>query len=406
MRPITALIVVLLSAGLAFSIGWFSKDGPAPEGAGTTKPAPAADPKTDETPALGDGVETKLADARRKLSEEQDRRRRLEQERDHLVRELAARKASAEGNGVGPEEAAGSHEPRFRYQKFEEALTSIDWTKSAEATVNLASLLSKWGEEIEKGNRTPNWIGQLQRWNGPLVSAAISAQNAEVPGTGVNGAFSHPSIMANLVQATLIEAGEPLDEDQEKQLRELGRKYVEEDARRLDGYPEGTLALEKTIDEAALKDRFYADVDRLVTSVQREILHPEAIRGRLTLDLFSSGIIWLTMAEATRYTDREDLVRQITRAAMQHFTLADEHKDAVHEAARRWGGSFTQEYLDEEADALSQAGRVTVARVNVAARSQLVFYKTLLERLPADSELAKRVRNSTRIVLPLKRRNS
>lgn len=397
MRPRTALLVVLLSAAAAFALGWLSKAKPAPDGPGSAADGVAPEASASEARAEADAA--LLASAREELAGEKERRRRLEQERNHLLAELAARKAN--GSGDGPEEAAGSHEPRYRFEAFAQPLASIDWTKSGEAVRNLAAIMSEIIREVRKGNNARTFMGKAARWNGPLVTVAVTAQNGGVPGTGPNGSFSHPSVIANLVHATLLEAGHPLDAAQEKRLGELARQHVEADAQRLAGYTEETFALEKTIDEAELRDRFMADVDALLTAVQREILHPEAGRGRLQLDLFSSGIIWATIGDGVRYGTRDELVEGLAQGAMRDLGLTGEERTAVVEAAREWGASFSPEYIETKPDALSRSGFLPVEHVKTAARMQLAFYKSVSDRL--GSEHVAKLRAETRVLIPFRR---
>jgi hypothetical protein len=390
----THVVLVLgLLAALAFGAGWLFTPR-SPEEPDT--PAPATD-ELDVAPAPdADGT---LTEMRAALAREQVLAGDLAAERDKLAARLAGLEQTGQPAGPG---ASVAKDAPYRFDVAAEALDAIDWPKTAEAAASMTSLLARWGEETRNGKPMPPFVADIQRWNGPLVNVAISALNHGVPGTGVNGSFTHPSIVVNLIHTTLTQAGHPLSAAQEEQLGALGERYVQEDARRLAGYAETTFALRKTIDEAALKDRLFADVDRLVDDQQREVLHPAAIRGRLALDLFSSGVIWLTLAQPLPFKTREDLARTLTNQATRHFDLGAEHHDALEQAVSTWVAGFTDEYLGAELDPLDRQGRFRIERVVVAARRQLAFFERFADQLRPDDPLVARLRAETTFLIPMR----
>jgi len=245
-------------------------------------------------------------------------------------------------------------------------------------------------------------VGQIQRYNGPLVTAALQAQQSGVPGTGVNGSFTHVSMLANMLYATLLKAGKPLDEKQEVVLRELADDLIKEDERRLAGYADDVFALRKLIDETALKDRFYAAVDRMVTDDQREILHPATLRGRVSFDLFSSGLIWATVLAPQRFSTSEDLQQRVVSIVMQRAQIAPEQKALVEDLVGTWAAGFPRGYLAEKSDALAAGGRLRVERVRTAAQHELELLRALVQRLPADAPAAARLRQVQVVLVPLR----
>ena len=66
-----------------------------------------------------------------------------------------------------------------------------------------------------------------------MVEAAEAILKQQgVPGTGIPGVFSHPSIVVNMVFSALQQSEVPLDEKQARHLGDLGDAYVAEDERR------------------------------------------------------------------------------------------------------------------------------------------------------------------------------
>lgn len=392
-RPGATSLVLLLTA-LAFGGGWLLR---ADEGPGSAPPPEDSGAAPATGPAGGEDLDRALLeDTRAQLAREAKRTGELEAQRKELAAQRAARSPAAAQDARDRE----SVQAPYAFRGLERALSTMDWGQAGEAVSHMTPLLAAWGKSISAGQPGAMPAGEIQRWNGPLVNVAVAAANAKVPGTGINGAFTHPAIIVNLVHVTLAEAGRPLSATQAQRLGELGERYVEDDARRLAAYPGGTFALRKTIDEARLKDRLFADIDLLLDAEQQDVLHPEAVRGRLALDLFSSGVIWLTIAQPLTAASRDGLAAALAKQAMRHFGVAAAQQPALEDAAAHWARGLDEAWLRAPGDALDRAGRVHVSRVYTAAEHQLAFFQLLVQKLPDDSDLAAKVREETSIAYP------
>lgn len=295
------------------------------------------------------------------------------------------------------------------------ALEGVDWAEVGVAVTKLLPLLTKLEaalrDEVEmKGEE----VAGISRWNSPLLALALRLQEQKVGGTGTNGAFTHPSVIVNLMVAALAESGKPVSKAQLVMLSELGDRFIADDARRTAGYNEETLALQKTIEEAELKERFYVSADALLTTEQRDILHPETLRGRLGVDLFSSGVIWHPLTRAVKFAKREDLASRMAAILGAQWEIPAEQQDVVEDAASVWANGFTEAELKlADDEVLRDSGKVSggvaagwakLDLARAAARQMLAMQRSLLERLPVGSAAAKRIRGrSPLIALPVKR---
>jgi hypothetical protein len=400
-RAVTLVAVACLGVGGV--AGWLLHRPPAarPGGPDTREGTPQA-----SSPGLGSDREM-LARAQTRLDEETAARKKAETELAAARARLAALAGGTPGKadggpGKGPAKAA-VRGGRYRFQAFQKTLDGMDWKAAGEAVSKMSPLLVELADSMASGQPLPPSVGDIQQYNGRLVKMALTAQRQGVPGTGTNGAFTHPSILANLVWSTLRAAGKPLDAAQEQRLGELADAAVEEDARRLAGYGEDTLALQRVWDETALKDRFYAGVDRLVTDAQREILHPAAVRGRLGFDLCSSGLVWATVCVPLPFTDVAGLKAAAVQRIVQQAQVPAEQRPVVVDAVADWASSFPPGWLDAPSSPLDLGGHMQVARVRVAAGKQLALERALLARLPADAPAAARVRAAAAVLVPVKR---
>ncbi len=407
-KLIAGAAVVVAAAG-AFVAGWHLR--PAPQD--TTSTADASGVENEDEPGLGTDAML-LANVRAELETEREAHGATKSEMESLatrVKELEAQVAAAAAEGGGTPEKLKPGTTWYTPNEHAEAIEGIDWNQTGEAIVKLNPLLVKLAEALEAGREFKE-LAELSRWNTPLAVNALNASRKGVPGTGVNGAFTHPSIMANMVHAALVQGGKPLDAGQEKNLRAIADRFLGADEHRLRSYDETTFGLKKLIDEAALKARLFEDIDALLTEEQREILHPASVRGRCGIDLFSSGIVWYTLYRPARFDTPEKLASHLASNVMTHFQLAAELRPVVDELAADYAASFPSGYLDAEPDPLTRAqltnpsaiGQlfVPVDRPRIAAEQQLAFYTALHDRLPAGSPAAHKVRAEVGFVLPVK----
>ena len=394
----SAWLPALVGLVVGLAVGWFV----APRQAPTESTLEADDAGAGDAagqPHLGTD-NARLAAASRELAAETERREAAEQALAEVREQLAERAEGAAPGAAGT--TPGKAGVRYRYDAFDATLSQIDWQGAGEAISKMSPLLAELASTMMEGKPMPPSVGDIQKYNGPLVKLALTAQQQGMPGTGTNGAFTHPSILANLVYSTLREAGLPLSPGQEARLAEIADDAVRDDARRLAGYGPETLELQKVWDETQLKDRFYDGVDRLVTDEQREVLHPVALRGRLSFDLFSSGLVWMGLCAARRFTQPEQLQLGIVDYAMNRFELPVELKPILEDVVAEWVAGFPAGYLDEPADALELGGRLRISRVRIAAERQLGMMRRLLDRLPAGSPAAAKIRSEPTVAVPVR----
>ena len=367
---------------------------------------------------LGDEYQL-LANARRALAEERARREEAEAKLAALetpgTRDASRDESStpAAGEAATEAEATRAKGARYVYPGLEKAITNFDWRAAGDAAVKLLPHIEDLVEALAAGKEPPASVGRIQRYNGVLLEMALQAKRDGMPGTGINGAFSHPVTMVNLVHAALEADGLPLDEDQQEKLGTIGDRYLQDDRRRLAGYGEETLLLEKIIGENALKDRFWAEVDALLTEAQRNVLHPEPLRGRLGVDVFSSGVLWNPLAQPVWFEGREDLATSMAAALAKHFALGADAHPMLQDLSTHWAQGFSNEYLRAADDPLARAsmklsggltaGWLETDQARIAARHQLALFRALLQQLPADSPAVAKIRGAHRVAIPVKK---
>lgn len=373
-------------------------------------------PVEDEAPVLEADHErvinqmTASLDAARKLTEA------MQAENKSLREQIEAAKASGHWP---PETVPGTDDAAagvpFLPEKYKKVIAGMSWEEAGEAAAKMVPLLEDLAGAFSGGKGVDQSIGiKIFQHNQKLQTVAVNAIAAKVPGGGENGAFTHPTVAINLIHSALKQAGVPVDEKQAERLREFGDRYLEDDARRFAGYNEETFELQKLIDECALKDKMFADIDGILTPEQRDVLHPESIRGRLGIDIYSSGTIWYGVSKAVDFTTRENLAEGVVELYKERGNLTDDEVALVRGAAKEWAEGFTDAFLrasddplawksHREAGAGMLAGWQKIEQARVAAQHQLALNKMLYELVGSDEEKTRQVRRDIRVYIPLKR---
>jgi len=326
--------------------------------------------------------------------------------------ETAAAALRAELDAIQPEEpevapdgdrpiavAPDLKRPRWVPAGFEDAVKAIDWERIGESMANMPPILAEVMQAIENGDEMPPNAGQLQRWNGPLVTEALKAQQSGLSGTGINGVFSHPAMAVNTVFAALDAAKLPLSTQQSEALKELGARVLEEDRVRLAGYGETTASMRKLIDETTLKDRLVAEIEVLLTKEQRLALRPDATRDLLA-DPYGSSIVLGQYTRPVPVKDRASFQAGVTARFAQGLGIDDALEPVLTEAVRRWTESLPDEFLDVAAP--KRLPLLKAAHVQTAARYQMQLIDELA-KLPLSADQRKKLTEHLIVLVPVRR---
>jgi len=328
-----------------------------------------------------------------------ERLERSEREREALQRALDAASPAA----VSPEaagEPAGSPRPRkgagarFAFAGSGKPIETLDWDEAGLATANLMPLLVE-AADVTLGRREmrPQLWGDITRTFAPIITHAVQLQAAGVD-------WGHPFALANLVHATLREAGEPLDAEQEEALHRIAIRFREEDDRRRGGYGAETLQLRKTLDEMRIQDRFHAEVESLLRPAQKAILHPPVVKGISNLDVFSGGVVWDQKLERIVHADRAELRQRLTESAMKELGLRAAVQPSLALLVGEWEAALPDEFVGEEPDAIRKGEMERTARVAFSATRQAAFFDALLAQAPLDEAERRRVVGYGKVFVP------
>ncbi len=293
----------------------------------------------------------------------------------------------------------------FTYGEYKDVLEGIDWSTVGDTTAKMMPMLAKVLDAVAKGEEIPEEAGEIQKLNGELVTMALRVKNAGVPGLGINSSFTHPSVAANHLYATLEKGGNPMSQVQREALSAFAKRYSDEDAEQRMNYGENTFELEKVIQEASLRGRFYDEAGQLLTTEQRNLLYTDSTKDRLSADIWSTGIVWSQFARPTPVQSRAEFEQMVSEDLGKKLKLEGADQAQLSNLVKNWSSGMSDEYLKGGNDKYSMNGFPKTQRVRESAQRQLELYQQLLAGLNLSKEQKNTLLKNAGIWVPLYKGN-
>lgn len=287
------------------------------------------------------------------------------------------------------------------YGGFESALAAIDWDITGAAMFKMGSHLDALMKAIAEGESPPlAAVAEIQQLNGELIKQAQALLDGKVPGTGVNGAFTHPVIAANQMYAALQKGGMPLSDQQRDGLQRLSAQLAGEDEARRAKLTGDEIGLEALVGEMEIKDKFYADARRLLTPQQEQALYQAHTDGT-TSSLFSSGIAWAQFGQPIMAADRGDYATQVADKLTRMGEFGDDVSPQLRTVVETWAksipdGAFT---AGAKGGRLAQVAQST-ASVREAAKRQAELYREIERTVPLTAAQKAKLRKAYGVFVP------
>jgi hypothetical protein len=166
-------------------------------------------------------------------------------------------------------------------------------------------------ETIVSGGSEPTLAQQttILKHNTPVAAFALDIG----PDLGVpdaNLAFTHPTVVANLIRATLALLEDPLSRDQEVAIRTLAEVWALESEAAFAALPRYAPHLECVLADLEAKVRFQAAVKDVLTASQRRALYFPTTEDRVDLDMLSPGILFPRLARHLVHAPTKERLEQ------------------------------------------------------------------------------------------------
>ncbi len=389
-----AVALFLAGAALGLAVGLTSTSSPRGTDASDRPPEKVRD----ECRRL----ESELRAERTARSRAEARAEKAEKTASSLERKIAALESGIAASTAppGPEkgEAAPRAGARFFASAWDGVLADVDWKALGTNMSRMAPLIDRVIGALGKGEPAPTEaVIEIQKLNQPLVLAALKASR-KVPGTGVNGSFSHPAFMANAMAAALEAAGLPLDEGQAKNLEAIGERYLKLDEERLRAYDDRVFELQKLIEEVDLRDRFLREAFALLSPAQEAALRTEQTRDRVRADIFSAALVYVGRIRFLTYSDPADLARKVLANVRGEILLDDAEREKAKGLVGDWAAEIPSDLLSWRPDLLDRQGLVRLGIAHAWAKQTLGLARSLADGLALEGERRARARKIAGVI--------
>lgn len=189
-----------------------------------------------------------------------------------------------------------------------EEIQKADWKVMAEATLNMYSLLVDLMDDLKEDRPPPPDLQQqVSVENNKLVKYAATVMGKIPTNSPVNGEFTHPVTLANIMAALLELSEVPLSEAQKARIARLGEEHDEEYAYLQTTYDEDTVKARKVVDELALKRDTMLAIEDLLNAEQRAVVVQPEVHNRLRLDVLSPVNMVVMLVQPMRRNSPEAL---------------------------------------------------------------------------------------------------
>ena len=291
----------------------------------------------------------------------------------------------------------------FADEKFQETLAAIDWDAVGVSMKDMIPLLAKLAEAVANGE-TPDLAvaGEIQKLNGELLIAAQKIMEGNIPGTGVNGSWTHPVVVANLFGAALKAAGFELSNEQKDRLDRAMKFYSAKDQSLRLAEGDKEFKLEVLAEESEFKAAFYKEARGMLTEEQQKALFSERTSGRGGFDIFDSSLMLMKYARPVRVKNAPDLASKLSRK-FSSIKLDAGGKKQLDAILTRWSNELPADFWSNKADALDKKGAMSSARVRNALKRQTALMREIFANVNLTAADRAEMQKSLRFLVPLPR---
>jgi hypothetical protein len=311
------------------------------------------------------------------------RTKALEAQAAQLSAALESQRALAEAEEKEKLAAAVSTLP-VAFGKWAEldAIKNADWPEMGEAVEIMNALVLELYEIIEKGETPDSGLQEkIRAENNKLVRYAAQIMGKIPTHSPINGEFSHPITLTNLMGAMLERGDTPLTEEQTRAMAQLGNEYEAHYDLLGSSYDESTPRLEKLVDELELKRDTMWSMENVLTDAQRDAVIQPAIHD-LQLNPLSPATMTTMLAKPKKVKSLEELRGRLPGYLSDWFGVSEEHTAALGGIADAWIEDM-KPYLAPSAKPdkfLHLDQTIAAGRAQVNAMKQLLLLPELDEK--------------------------
>ncbi|MCB9876839.1 MAG: hypothetical protein H6835_04470 [Planctomycetes bacterium] len=290
--------------------------------------------------------------------------------------------------------------PVFDDAKYADALAKLDWKLMGEVTNEMAPLLVDLAKAIEDGKEMPmDLIARISELNGKLIAQVPALLKSGLPGSGPNGAYTHPLVSANILAKTLDAAGVGMDQGQRDRIAGLVRMFSIENQAVADSTQE--LDLQKLAAEAESKDRFYKEVSQLLTPEQQAVMFPEGAQRYEGTSLFHSSLFTRQFVDPVSAANPAEFARSVANTYAEQLGLSDQTSAQIRGVVERMSGADPALWTNTAGPVESELRMMRAGRTEAAMRQQVAIMQEILRTVPMSPEQRQKFVAMRRLFVPL-----
>ena len=287
-------------------------------------------------------------------------------------------------------------------------LDHIDWNEAGATFLELVRGHERFAVALSKERRpTPETV---EAFSGPMMKIARWMQPQEPPPDGEAARIpprrvhpDHPAFAGNAVAALLHAAKRPLGATQLERLNRVVQDHSGISDILVAAPPDAARPrLEVISERARAVQSYHDDVDRILTPEQREIVHPQAVRGRAGLDWFSSGNLWKGAVQGVPSTDRDQFAAGVTNAVVGMLEMEDKRAE-IAAVVTQWAGELSHDLFSTETDPRDLYGFPVVDWMDGHVQRTLDLVRRVQSALDLPPEKAAALRGVSGAFLPSRR---
>lgn len=288
----------------------------------------------------------------------------------------------------------------FQDPKYADILSEVDWSLMGKTTLAMQPLMDELVRMVEEGGEVSPELGaKIEKLNADLVAQMPVILKAGLPGTGANGAYTHPLVVANTLATTLQAAGMPLDAAQSSALTGLVRSFSAE----LDGVANGQYEFEAetVMRETEAKDRFYKEMSQRLTPEQFAAIYPKGSTDFDGLNLFGTGLMTRQLVRPIRAANAAEFGRSAGNHLADALRLNDEDTVKLRSVIESISASNSELWGGAASPAERDLRFVRAGRTKVALANQVAILREVSRRFTLTPEQKKKLATMSGVLIPM-----
>lgn len=331
--------------------------------------------------------------------------RELEQQNEQL---LAVREKAPEPSV--PDDPAVEAEPvvaepvaavaMIAADEYADALANVDWALMGKTTLEMQPLMAELVRAMqEDGEVSPELAIKIQQLNANLLGQVPDLLEAGLPGSGANGAYTHPIVVSNVLANTLQAAGQPLDAAQTTALEGLVRSFgVELDSVEGARYE---FDAEKLLREVETKERFYAEMSSRLTPEQFATIFPEGTTELDGVSLFGTGLMTRQFVNAIPAKDASEFARRTGSRLGEELQLDEGNTKKLRSIIESMTANAPELWRHPGTATERNLHMLRRGRTDAALRHQIAVLREISRQIPLNEQQRQTLANLQRVLVPL-----